>query len=59
MTPEDREFYGRGWIHPGDLDRERPTRMPDHPETTGSLGNLPVADVPAAQGEEWATPERQ
>lgn len=45
MSPEDREFYGRGWIHPGDLDKERPTRMPNHPETTGSLGAAPTAST--------------
>ena len=43
MSPEDREFYGRGWIHPGELDKERPTQMPSHPETTGSLGGAPAA----------------
>lgn len=47
MSPDDREFYGRGWIHPGELDKERPTQMPAHPETTGSLGGAPG---PAAAG---------
>ena len=65
MTQEDREFYGRGWIHPGELDQERPTKMPAHPETTGSLGPA-AASVPATQpnaalssdGTEWTPPER-
>ena len=38
MTPEDRAFYGRGWINPDELDREAPppksfqdpTAVPDH-----------------------------
>ncbi len=55
MSPEDREFYGRGWIHPGDLDQVRPTKMPAHPETTGSLG--PVSGS-SENGEEWAAPQR-
>jgi hypothetical protein len=24
MTPEDRAFYGRGWINPSELDQESP-----------------------------------
>ena len=24
MTPEDRAFYGRGWINPSELDQEPP-----------------------------------
>lgn len=47
MTQEDKEFYGRGWIHPGELDQERPTKMPAHPETTGSLGSAPAATAPS------------
>ncbi len=57
MSPDDREFYGRGWIHPGDLDRERPTQMPAHPETTGSLGTEPASDT-SSRGAEWGTPDR-
>ncbi len=49
MSPEDREFYGKGWIHPGELDKERPTAMPAHPETSGSLG-AEAANIPAATG---------
>jgi len=24
MTPEDKAFYGRGWINPDELDEEQP-----------------------------------
>jgi len=24
MTPEDRAFYGRGWVNPSELDQEQP-----------------------------------
>ena len=57
MSPEDREFYGKGWIHPGELDRERPTQMPNHPETTGSLGTVPAENL-SGHTENWGTPER-
>ncbi len=66
MSQEDRDFYGRGWIHPGELDQERPTKMPAHPETTGSLGPAPVASnggpvsgnaVPSSDGTEWTPPQ--
>jgi hypothetical protein len=38
MTPEDKAFYGRGWINPDELDQEQPppraftdpTAIPDH-----------------------------
>ncbi len=38
MTPEDKAFYGRGWINPDELDQEEPpphaytdpTAIPDH-----------------------------
>lgn len=38
MTPEDRAFYGRGWLNPDELDREPtppksfqdPTAVPNH-----------------------------
>ena len=41
MTPEDKAFYGRGWLNPDELDRETPpprtfsdpndpTTVPDH-----------------------------
>ncbi len=57
MSPDDREFYGRGWVHPSDLDKERETRMPAHPETTGSLGSAP-AQGSTERGAEWGAPER-
>jgi hypothetical protein len=27
MTPEDKAFYGRGWINPSELDQEPPPRQ--------------------------------
>lgn len=38
MTPEDKAFYGRGWVNPDELDQEEPpprafndpTSVPDH-----------------------------
>ena len=62
MTQDDREFYGRGWIHPGELDQERPTKMNAHPETTGSLGPAPAARADTggytSDGTEWTPPTR-
>lgn len=49
MSPDDREFYGKGWLHPSDLDGERPTKMPAHPETAGSLGPGPTTGVSARE----------
>ena len=50
MSPDDREFYGKGWIHPGELDKERPTQMPEHPETAGSLGSAPGTSAASTDG---------
>ena len=58
MTPEDREFFGRGWIHPGELDKERPTKMPSHPETTGSLGPAAASSDLSTDTGGWTPPER-
>ena len=53
MSDEDRDFYGKGWIRPSDLDKTTPRRIadPSHPET------LPQADEPARTAS--ATPEPQ
>jgi len=31
MTPEDRAFYGRGWINPSELDQESPRSFTSDP----------------------------
>ena len=48
MTPEDREFYGRGWINPDELDREEP---PPHAfqDQNGTDDAHPVAPTPDTQ----------
>jgi hypothetical protein len=45
MTPEDKAFYGRGWINPDELDQETapprsftdPTAIPPHPLEPGTF----------------------
>lgn len=43
MSQEDRDFYGKGWVNPRELDDTAP-KMPAHPETTGGLGKTQVVD---------------
>lgn len=43
MSTEDRDFYGKGWLNPKELD-DQPLKMPAHPETTGALTRPAMAD---------------
>ncbi len=43
LSADDRDFYGKGWINPKELDDTAP-KMPAHPETTGGLGKTPMVD---------------
>ena len=45
MSDEDRDFYGKGWINPRELDNA--PRMPKHPESTGGLGG-PAGQTPTS-----------
>ena len=55
MAPEDRDFYGKGWVKPSDLD----TPIPHHAVADPSRPQTASAPVqpPAAQPDtEWLTP---
>lgn len=43
LASDDRDFYGKGWLNPKELDDTGP-KLPAHPETTGALGRAPVVD---------------
>lgn len=43
LSNDDRDFYGKGWINPKELD-DQGSKMPAHPESTGGLGKSPVVD---------------
>lgn len=43
LSADERDFYGKGWINPKELDDQGP-KMPAHPEATGALGRAPRVD---------------
>ena len=48
-TQEERDFYGRGWLNPRELDRPAPYRGPRPIGETTALDGSPAAGSP------WAT----
>ena len=68
MGSEDREFYGKGWVNPKELDKQPSVPMPMHPETTGSNGPASgggtdvvvterTAGTASLDDGEWSTPK--
>lgn len=60
MDPEDRDFYGKGWVKPTELDREPVHHKildPSHPETTTTTSTTAARTAPTATPEpEWIVP---
>ena len=58
MDPEDRDFYGKGWVKPTELDREPMHHTipdPSRPQETTTATTTRTA--PAAEPDpEWLTP---
>lgn len=55
MNAEDRDFYGKGWINPKELDDAPPLKLPAHPETTGGLGG-PAGRAPSSSAPQVVDP---
>ncbi len=56
MAPEDRDFYGKGWVKPSDLDTPIPHHHvadPSRPETTTTASTQAPPTAPDTQ---WLTP---
>lgn len=57
MSPEDRDFYGKGWIKPSELDTPTPHHAitdPSHPQQTASTRPRTTTADPEPQ---WLVPE--
>jgi hypothetical protein len=55
MTPEDKAFYGRGWINPDELDRDPMTQGISGPPDAGSgTGAVAARPAPASGGGQGA-----
>ena len=64
MGPEDKEFFGKGWVNPKELDRAPAPKMPVRPGAGDASAVLAPASAPsdaagtatAPNNEDWATP---
>lgn len=43
LSADDRDFYGKGWVNPKELDDPAP-KTPAHPKATGLPGRAPLVD---------------
>ena len=60
MNDEDRDFYGKGWIKPSELDNTTPRRIadPSHPEQM-QQADAPARTASATPEPEWLIPEQR
>ena len=59
MSDEDRDFYGKGWIKPSDLDKPTPHHAipdPSHPEQVQQT-EAPAQTASATPEPQWLIPE--
>ena len=60
MNDEDKDFYGKGWVHPSELDDtapRRPTVKPGDSTSQPAISTAaPAAPVPPSDPE-WIVPE--
>ena len=58
MSPEDRDFYARGWVKPTDLDHEDPHRSYADPVSANTPANTAANRPPtAAERAQQAPPD--
>ena len=57
MGEEDREFYGKGWISPKELDRTPTPHMPVRPaaDDAANANTLPTERA-TSNSSDWSTP---
>ena len=63
MSDEDRDFYGKGWIRPSDLDKtpvHHTIPDPSHPEQAqqAQQADAPARTASATPEPEWLMPEQ-
>ena len=53
MGADDKEFFGKGWVNPKELDTAPPPKMPMRPAADGT----PAPTGPSARSDgDWSTP---
>ena len=60
MGADDKEFFGKGWVNPKELDTAPSPRVPVHPTAEGTpapVGPSARNDAPAPSSDtDWSTP---
>ena len=64
MSDEDRDFYGKGWVNPRDLDRQPMHHPIPNPEAPADASQAPTATAattpsgthPSSESDEWTAP---
>lgn len=57
MSPEDRDFYGSGWIKPSDLDKPMPHHAITDPSRPQQVASAPSRVRSAEPEPQWLVPE--
>ena len=58
MNDEDKEFYGKGWVHPSELDDVAPKRDPAAATAAANYTPATTSSARSAQpAPEWIVPE--
>ncbi len=59
MSDEDRDFYGKGWVNPKELDQQPHHAIPD-PEAPRDATSAPATTTcgthPSSESDEWTAP---
>ncbi len=61
MSDEDRDFYGKGWVNPRELDQQpmhHPIPNPEAPDSA-PLAPTSTTTTPASSDQEWQAPPLQ
>ena len=57
MNDEDKEFYGKGWVHPSELDDIAPKHDPMAAAATNTPATTTTNARPQQSAPEWIVPE--
>lgn len=57
MSPEDRDFYGKGWVKPSDLDTPMPHHAITDPSRPQQAASAPARKTPDDPETQWLVPE--
>ena len=61
MSDEDKDFYGKGWVNPKELDQQPMHHPLPNPESPDDLATAPATTGtrPSSDRDEWTAPPLQ